>query len=771
MSSDQPLPPTSVAASRRRHRPVLSTLSAIAFGLIFTTSILSIWANNSVFDRNDFANRAVHLLDSETVRTSLANRATDALIENGPSQLASFRSIIEPAFAETMKLRAFREIFRDGVLKAHDAVFTQDGNTSAVNLSQSLSILTNSLSITNPTVANNIPTNLDDLLVDFGNEIRNLQAWKWAEEFSDASGQLLLLAMGLLILTVYLAPNLQDALRKIGVAICGSGLVVVAVAYSIPRIAASFASTPEDARFVQAAVARFFGDLTAVGFWVVGYGIASIAFALATAPQKPALTPLDLWDRVSNRAGRWQPTTVPGLAFRASAVIAAGLFIVLQPTAVVDILVSLAGVYIVYLGSYQLLLAVAPAQRGPAPSSGAKRFSRSPHLMRTVGATFAIVVVVSVAGFAFTGNTRARATVQETRRCNGHAELCDRTIDEVAFAGSHNSMSASTDPGWLFAENTFGIPAQLEYGIRALLVKTHYGVRTNIGTGGDGLVVTDRALEAKVNPAAVESQLPPGADPSILKSLDAAPIDPALRDIYLCHVYCEYGATRFSTSLGAIRQFLVRNPDEVIILVIGNYVSTEDTAKAFRDARLFDQLYEWDSSATPPTLGSLIDQGKNIVMMSEFGGPPPGWNNPAYGLLQDTPFTFRTEDDLLTPGAPGYTGTATVTGPVDDTVIVPDPASSTGSAAAWSPDWDGLASCRPNRGTPESPLFQINHWTTPSGSASTIAQARIVNSYDVLMSRVRNCMTQRGEFATIVGVNFYNVGDLLEVVDDLNRVG
>jgi hypothetical protein len=32
-------------------------------------------------------------------------------------------------------------------------------------------------------------------------------------------------------------------------------------------------------------------------------------------------------------------------------------------------------------------------------------------------------------------------------------------------------------------------------------------------------------------------------------------------------------------------------------------------------------------------------------------------------------------------------------------------------------------------------------------------------------------MTQRGKFPTIVGVNFYNVGDLLGVVNDLNRVG
>ena len=32
-------------------------------------------------------------------------------------------------------------------------------------------------------------------------------------------------------------------------------------------------------------------------------------------------------------------------------------------------------------------------------------------------------------------------------------------------------------------------------------------------------------------------------------------------------------------------------------------------------------------------------------------------------------------------------------------------------------------------------------------------------------------MAERGRFPTIVGVNFYDVGDLLEVVDDLNGVG
>jgi hypothetical protein len=45
-----------------------------------------------------------------------------------------------------------------------------------------------------------------------------------------------------------------------------------------------------------------------------------------------------------------------------------------------------------------------------------------------------------------------------------------------------------------------------------------------------------------------------------------------------------------------------------------------------------------------------------------------------------------------------------------------------------------------------------------------------VNSYDVLMARVRVCDQQRRLFPTIVAVNFYDQGDLLKVVDTINGV-
>ena len=36
--------------------------------------------------------------------------------------------------------------------------------------------------------------------------------------------------------------------------------------------------------------------------------------------------------------------------------------------------------------------------------------------------------------------------------------------------------------------------------------------------------------------------------------------------------------------------------------------------------------------------------------------------------------------------------------------------------------------------------------------------------------RVRNCMAQRGRFPNLIGVNFYDKGDLLRVVNEVNGV-
>src|SRR4026208_219475 len=61
--------------------------------------------------------------------------------------------------------------------------------------------------------------------------------------------------------------------------------------------------------------------------------------------------------------------------------------------------------------------------------------------------------------------------------CNGFRELRDRTLDQVAFPATHNSMSAGDYRGYYFANQTGTIAQQLRFGIRGLLLDAYYGIR------------------------------------------------------------------------------------------------------------------------------------------------------------------------------------------------------------------------------------------------------------------------------------------------------
>src|SRR5689334_13647860 len=77
------------------------------------------------------------------------------------------------------------------------------------------------------------------------------------------------------------------------------------------------------------------------------------------------------------------------------------------------------------------------------------------------------------------------------QRCNGTAALCARRLNQVVFAGTHNSYAASDQPGWYFAPQHHGIARQLDDGIRALLIDVHLGVRDP----ASGAVRTDLRAE------------------------------------------------------------------------------------------------------------------------------------------------------------------------------------------------------------------------------------------------------------------------------------
>lgn len=186
------------------------------------------------------------------------------------------------------------------------------------------------------------------------------------------------------------------------------------------------------------------------------------------------------------------------------------------------------------------------------------------------------------------------------------------------------------------------------------------------------------------------------------------------------------GATPLDTALGEIKDWLDANPNEVIILFFEDYVSPEDMDAACNRSRLIDEVYTHAPGTPFPTLREMIQNDERVVVLSENVGnkPKPDWYHDGFSLIQETPYTFK---------APGE------------------------------------FSCQPNRGQPGNPLFQINHWIEKIPPSP--GDATIVNDYDFLLARARQCQQEREHLPNIIAVDFYELGDLIQVVNTLNGVG
>ena len=333
-------------------------------------------------------------------------------------------------------------------------------------------------------------------------------------------------------------------------------------------------------------------------------------------------------------------------------------------------------------------------------------------LLGAVGLSAATLVTVVIVRDSF-----ATASVLQ---CNDHAELCNRRLDQVVLATTHNSMN-NVEDGFLFAEQSGSIGSQLRYGIRAFLIDTHYGIPTTSGRIWTDLVGVDRDhLVKEYGEAAVIAG-------EAARSELAQPDGP--HAIYLCHNYCELGATRFIAGLETVRRFLVTHPADVVVLFIQDQTTPSDTAADIKAAGL--QPYAYVHPVGPgidtawPTLREMARRGTRLVVLTEHDGGSPAWYQGGFsGLVQDTSF------DVRSPSA---------------------------------------MTCAPNRGAAASRLFLLNNWVerTPASRAD----ATTVNNRATLTARVAQCRAQRGRLANMIAVNFYANGNLMDTVNELNGVG
>ena len=247
---------------------------------------------------------------------------------------------------------------------------------------------------------------------------------------------------------------------------------------------------------------------------------------------------------------------------------------------------------------------------------------------RKVGIGFAAaalagIVVLPGDGGALSVTDTANLADGQATICNGHAELCDRPFDQVVLAGSHNSMSAA-ELGWELANHDTAIPAQLDGGIRALLIDV-------------------QKWEVDVN--LDELALDPEAEALAAEALTGA--NPPEDGLWMCHNLCQLGGTPFVDFLSDLRVFLETNPDEVLLIVIQDDAERPEIMAAISAAGLDEVALNHRPDTPWPTIGEMIGAGTRLVFMAENDGDPESWYQPVYeGNVTETGFRYNVLEEF-----------------------------------------------------------------------------------------------------------------------------
>ncbi len=685
----------------------LAVLSAMALAI---AGILA-YADHTFFASDPFADRAAAALQTAPVRDAAARRLTDVVVGARPD-LVGLRPIVELAARAVVGTPQFRSLVRRAALDAHRSAFDAHSRGLTLQLRDAGLLVADVVERLAPRAADRMPTRVITRVARIHGGVHGfmLRIAEHADRARPAKWIALAAALVLALVALVVTDSRRASVLRLGVACAVVGVAVALVAALAPALLADSVG-PADRAAVRAALGVWLDPVTA---WALAAAFAGIVVALAAAAVVRPIPVMALLRRVWSVAAT-PPRNRLERVLRALAVIAVGVAMVLWPRTVLGAVIVAVGALLVLAATAEVLALAA----GP-PESAPRLRGPSPRRALRVGVVAVLVTAaVAVAALLSGGESPAVARVG---RCNGHAALCDRRVDQVAFLGTHNAMAAADEPGWFFAAQDVGIPQQLADGVRALMIDTHYGISTTRG------VATELAPENSKRSKLVAEIGERGVATAERVSRRIGRNPKGRRQLFLCHTLCEVGATRALDALQSVHRFMVRHPEEVVVLSIQDETSAADTAKVIRDSGLADEVYLGDADRPWPTLRELIDRDERVIVLAEnrAGGAP--WIHHQPAVMQETPFLFR-------------------------------------SVAAL----EGPASCEPNRGGTAGSLLLVNHWVdTPP--LPLVSIARRVNAHDFLAGRVARCRKRRAMLPNVVSVDFYREGAAAQVVDELNRV-
>ena len=699
------------SATRRR----LSVACIVAGTIALLAGLPFAYLDQNVFEARGFADNVTETLQDSAVRAQISSDVTGALVSANP-QAVSIVPVLNTVFDSVLRSPQAASVVRAAAIETHNAVFSQTEGSVVIDLANLGIIAFEFAQTQNPGIANEL-SRPREIALKIADRSLTVRAVRLANTVRALALVLPLAAILLFGVGLFIVPDRRRAAIDVGSALFLTGVLLFA-AYLIVGTVLLAGSTGRE-RDVVAGVWRAFMHgfviwcaLVALAGAIIGASAASVMREL-----DPARVPLLLWNRITHVPDRtWK------LVVGAVALIFVGASVIADPLGALRLLATIFGAWLVFAGTVTLLRLLI----GPAPPEPDDEVSARVLWRRLIPAVLAGVVLVGggaiVVGTTIDDRARPDPVVSTNPGCNGHLELCDRRLSEVTFPATHNSES-SAQALFLNPNHGIDIQSQLDLGVRGLLIDAYLGQRNDQGT-----VRTDLAPKAV---DAVEAQIGANGLAAAQRLAGSVAFGPVAGDkeLYLCHVLCELGALKAVDVFREIRDWMDRNPREVLMIVIEDAAPTADIKRELEAGGLAEL-----ASAVPirageptPTLRSLVDSGRRLLVMAEDKGDATGWYRRAFDVLQETPFAFTSTAQLERP-----------------------------------------ESCRPNRGGTRPPLFLMNHWV--ESYPPRPRDATVVNEREFLVRRARECAQIRDRTPTLIAVDFVERGNLIGAVDELNGV-
>jgi hypothetical protein len=696
------------ARRRRRAGIALVVLTAL---LLAATAVCG-YVRSALVDEHEFSARATSALENADVRSVVADRVVDGLTRNVVPDVLTVRPLVVPAVAALVNTSPFRRLFAQALSDRHRALI--NGHTSfRFEIPLGKGVVFESLQSVAPRIAGAIPRDLRVPVVRLDPQTFELAGARFLTGVAGLWWPLLILSALAAAGCAVLAGGTRSALLYLGIALAGAGLIVAAAVAGLDAFVVAHAShaadlsEPVERAAVHALWDALFADLRSAALLAALGGALVTVLAAGTVSRR---LPGALWER--GRRGLSSPRPAARLA-RGAGLIALGAALVLAPGLVGRVVLLAGGVLIALTGAAQLSGGGGEERPAAAPASATP--------LPLIGAIAAVLAITAVAAAIVLPAPRAPGPVADALAsagaCNGSRALCGRRLNEVVFPTTHNAFAAADEPGWLFANQNYGIARQLRDGIRGFMIDIHDGVRDP----ARGVVRTDLTGENSSRNK-VTRQLGPRAVRTAdrLAGRVGASLPTGKRSPYLCHTLCELGSEPLTAQLKLFASFLQRNRREVVILFVEPYVPAATLEQSLDEAGLLRQAAALKRDEPLPTLGELIRKGTRVVILTEKDGGARPWYLPGFSFVQDTPLGARNAKQLV---------------------------------------------CGLNRGSADSPLLLINHWIDgfpPSPSRNE----RVGGS--VLERQVDRCERARGQLPNLIAVDFYERTRVLAVARRLN---